>query len=68
MNKMSCFLLLAVLAAGCVSKDGTSVYCHPVFYRDDFGDEKYGQLSYLLPQPSKLYAIIVWYFFPFAVK
>ena len=41
MNKMSCFLLLAVLAAGCVSKDGTSVYCHPVFYRDDFGDEKY---------------------------
>ena len=33
MNEMSCFLLLAVLAAGCVSKDGTSVYCHPVFWR-----------------------------------
>ena len=46
MNEMSCFLLLAVLAAGCVSKDGTSVYCHPVFYRDDFGDEKY---TFLMP-------------------
>ena len=46
MNKISSFLLLAVLVAGCVSKDGTSVYCHPVFYRDDFGDEKY---TFLMP-------------------
>lgn len=46
MNKMSCFLLLAVLAAGCVSKDGKSVYCIPVFYRDDFGDQTY---TFLMP-------------------